>query len=63
MTSYNQFICLITHTHLLKKLKENELTQGQKKACHSAHTMKLELTPPKKKKVRKKVNMKGNINS
>ena len=53
MTSYNQFICLKTHTHLLKKLKENELTQGQKKACHSAHTMKLELTPKKKKSGKK----------
>ena len=55
MTSYNQFICLETHTHLLKKLKENELTQGQKKACHSAHTMKLELTQKKKKKSGKKL--------
>jgi hypothetical protein len=41
---------------LLQKKKKNELTQGQKKVCHSARTMQPELEKNQEKK--KQINIK-----
>jgi hypothetical protein len=45
-------------THLFQKHKRNELTQGQKKVCHSAHTTQPELEKKKKKKKKQKIKKK-----